>query len=556
MRLVRAARVLAQHSKLVYVRADSTNLGVRTCLFQPELSGLTQRGIAATDAVVDFQPGQEGTTLLLVNNGMEPVQLDEGEALGTLQPATVLEMTYQDEPNHGQVAALSTLAGSNRVSQVIEALEVDSIELQPAEMEQLRSLVIEYNGLFALNTTELGRTSVVTHTIDTGDHLPVRQAPRRIPFSLRGRVDQLVKDMLEQEVITPSASPWASPVVLVAKKDGSTCFCVDYLKLNAATKADVYPLTRIDDSLDLLAGTQYFNSLDLASGHWQVGMEDGSREKTAFTTRRGLYEFRVGLCNAPATFQRLMENVLADLVQQKCLIYLDDVVVIGQTFSEHLSNLQTIFERLWSAGLRLKPAKCKLVQQEVEFLGYRVSRSGISTEPRKVAAVKEYPIPQNVRALREFLGLASYYRRFILLFSSVAKPLYALTRKEVPFVWSEDCAAAFEGLRTRLTKAPVLAYPQFDREFLLETDASGMGLGAVLSQEQDDKSIRPISYASRTLQPHERNYGISELEALGVVWAAKHESLFMQKCSHEEVSDGQSPTSITLDSPSTAERKG
>ena len=181
-----------------------------------------------------------------------------------------------------------------------------------------------------------------------------------------------------------------------------------------------------------------------------------------------------------------------------------------------------MFKCLWDAGLRLKPTKCKLVRQAVEFLGYIVSRSGISTDPRKIAAVKEYPTPQDMKALKSFLGLTSYYRRFVPLFSSVAKPLYALTRKETPFIWSAGCDAAFARLRVLLTEAPVLTYPQFDRDFLLETDASGAGLGAVLSQNQNDDTIRPISYASRTLQPHEQNYGISELEALGVVCAVKH----------------------------------
>ena len=379
--------------------------------------------------------------------------------------------------------------------------------------------------MFALDQSELGSTDVVTHSVDTGDHPPIRQQPRRVPFVLRGRIAEMVDDMLERGVIQPSRSPWASPVVLVAKKDGSTRFCVDYRKLNAATKMDVYPLPRIDDSLDLLAHTKYFSTLDLASGYWQVKMDEASREKTAFTTHVGLYEFHVmpfGLCNAPATFQRLMEDVLAGLVRDQCIVYLDDILVIGTTFQEHLENLQKVFERLHLAGLRLKPTKCHLGRQQVEYLGYIVSEAGLAADPRKVVAVKSFPEPVDLTSLRSFLGLASYYRRFIPQFSAVAQPLYALTRKDVPFVWTQACQGALDRLKQLMTEAPVLAFPDFEKDFILETDASGVGLGAVLSQKQGDGLQRPVAFASRTLQSPEKNYGVSEMEALGVVWAVKH----------------------------------
>ena len=233
----------------------------------------------------------------------------------------------------------------------------------------------------------------------------------------------------------PSLIPWASPIVLVAKTDRSTRFCVDYHRLNSITKLDVFPLPRIDDSLDLLSGTRYF-SLDLASGYWQVGMSPTAQEKMVFLTHTGHYEFTVmpfGLCNAPATFQRLMENILAGLSCDKCLVYLDDILVIGQSLEEHLSNLREVFTRLRRAGLRLKPTKCKLLRKEVEFRGHVVSEHGISADPKKVIAVTEFPQPSDLRALRTFLGLTSYYRRFVPCFSSVAQPLYALTSK-IPLV--------------------------------------------------------------------------------------------------------------------------
>ena len=229
-----------------------------------------------------------------------------------------------------------------------------------------------------------------------------------------------------------------------------------------------------------------------------------------------------GLVNAPATFQRLMQVVLADLISEGCLVYIDDLMVIGKTWEEHHANLRKVMDRLRKAGLKLKPVKCKFAQIVVEYLGHIVSAKGIHADPKKLQAVKDFPRPEHVKALRSFLGLASYYRRFIPAFAKVATPLHALTKKDVEFVWDPLCQEAFEELKDLLTKAPVLAFPDFKMPFILETDASGSGLGAVLAQQQGDGFVRPIAYASRTLQPNEKKYGVTELEGLGVVWAVKH----------------------------------
>ena len=231
-----------------------------------------------------------------------------------------------------------------------------------------------------------------------------------------------------------------------------------------------------------------------------------------------------GLCNAPATFQQLMQVVLAGLEWKCCFVYLDDILVCSKTFEEHMEHLRLVFVKLRLAGLTLKPKKCCFLREEVQYLGHVISKRGILPDPEKTQKVHEFPTPTDVTRVRQFLGLASYYRRFVPGFARIPNSLHYLTKKDVPFEWTEECQAAFERLKGLLTAAPILAYPRFGPgvEFVLETDACLKGLGAVLGQTQEDGYVHPIAYASRSLQPHERNYGITELETLGVVWASKH----------------------------------
>ena len=331
--------------------------------------------------------------------------------------------------------------------------------------------------------------------------------------------------MLEKNTIQPSNSPWTSPIILVKKKNGALRFCVDYRKLNAVTRKDAYPLPRVDDTLDTLAHARWFTTLDLISGYWQVAVHPDDREKTAFCTPDGLFEFKVmpfGLCNAPATFQRLMDSVLAGLQWSTCLVYLDDIIIVGKTFADHLNNLRQVFDRIRGAGLKLQPAKCVLCTHEVTFLGHIVSAAGITTDPSKTDKVTSWPTPTTKREVQQFLGLANYYRRFIKHFASIAKPLHRLTEKTASFKWTTECQTAFETLKHTLTSAPILAHPDYSKEFILDTDASAVGIGAVLSQVQSDGNERPIAYASRTLSKPERCYCVTRRELLAVVTFIKH----------------------------------
>ena len=327
--------------------------------------------------------------------------------------------------------------------------------------------------------------------------------------------------MQEKDVIEPSASPWASPIVLVRKKDGSTRFCVDYRKLNSVSRKDAYPLPRIDDTLDTLAGAQWFSTLDLISGYWQVEVDPRDRPKTAFCTTEGLFQFKVmpfGLCNAPATFQRLMDLVLAGLQWSHCLVYLDDVIVLGKSFSDHLQNLQTVFARLRQAGLKLKPTKCSLLQQKVQYLGHIVSRSGVAVDPAKVEKVQTWPVPKTIQEVRQFLGFCSYYRQFIQNFAQIAKPLHRMMEKNAKFKWTSESGKAFALLRKELSTTPVLAYPDFSKQFIVDPDASDSGIGAVISQVDDQGTERVVAYGSRLLSKPERQYCVTRRELLAAVF--------------------------------------
>ena len=391
--------------------------------------------------------------------------------------------------------------------------------LAPAQAQKLREMLCRYADVFSRGDTDLGRTDLVEHYIDTGDSRPIKHAPRRIPPARRQEMEKAVRDLLAQGVIEKSNSPWSSAVVLVKKKDGSTRMCIDYRALNDVTVKDSYPLPRIDDTLDALLGSRWFSTLDLKSGYYQVKMAEADKEKTAFSFGRGLWQFKflpMGLCNSAATFERLMERILDGLQWEGAFVYLDDVVVVGRTFEEELQRLEEVLRRLRKANLKLSPKKCLLFQREVPFLGHVVSEAGVHTDPLKVKAVTDWPVPSNVAEVRSFVGLCTYYRRFVRDFAKTAAPLHQLTRKGARFCWDAECQSAFEHLKEALTTAPVLPYPDPELPYIVDCDASAEGIGAVLSQVKDGREY-VVAYYSSKFSPAERNYCVTRKELLAVV---------------------------------------
>ncbi|KAJ8037468.1 hypothetical protein HOLleu_18285 [Holothuria leucospilota] len=489
----------------------------RKCgLIQPNEQFSKKKGVAVAYAVVNTQNSE--VPLRVVNTLPEPVTVHENTTVAYCEP-----LDEVDETNTNQQRFCVGNNGMDTPPHLRDLIDRSCIRLEEKQRQELVSLITQYGHVFSKGPSDMGRTKVVQHTINTGSHAPIKQAPRRVPISRREEITNHLNEMLANDVVEPSCSPWASPIVLVGKKDGSTRFCVDYRKLNDITVKDSYPLPKIDETLDMMGGSRWFSTLDLASGYWQIEMAAADRPKTAFVTHQGLFQFKVlpfGLCNAPATFERLMEFVLAGLQWSTCLIYLDDVIVHSHDFSAHIQRLAEVLQRFEQAGLKLSPKKCHLLQKEVEYLGHRITPEGISTDPEKIRAIRNWPVPQNLTEVRSFLGLCAYYRRFIKDFANIAKPLHRLTEKNKRFNWTEETQLAFQKLKTALTEAPVLSFPLPKGQFIIDADASNHGLGAVLSQEQNGIE-KPVSYYSRTLSKAEEKYCVTRKELLAVVSAVK-----------------------------------
>ena len=419
--------------------------------------------------------------------------------------------------------AMEEEVSENSADDIPETKKAKLSHVPEAQRQKIVDLLEKNADLFAKNDCELGKTHLVTCKIDTGDHPPIKQNPYRLPYSQRQLVEEHVQKMLEAGVIEPSQSPWASPIVIVDKKDGSKRFCVDYRALNKVAVQNSHPLPRIDDILASLNGAKYFTCLDLRSGYWQIPMDPASREKTAFTCFLGLFSWSVmpfGYHGAPALFSELMNKVLQGIQHKFTISYLDDLLIYSKTWDEHMEHIQVVFDRLREAGLKLKMSKCDFLKQEVNYLGHVVSASGVKPDPEKIRAIKELAPPKNVKETRSLLGLCGWYRRFIDGYAKITRPLTELTKKNRPFIWTEECQKAFEKLQCALTEAPILAFPDVNKPYKLYTDASNGAIGAALVQESA-LGERVIQYLSHQLNETQQRWPIIEKEAYAIVYSVQ-----------------------------------
>ena len=402
--------------------------------------------------------------------------------------------------------------------------EASITDLTPEEAESLKALLIKHANVFSKSRSDLGFCDIIPHRINTGLAPPIRIPPRRVPMPMKQAVDDEVQRLIDNNLVVKSKSPWAFPLVPIKKKDNSIRICIDYRKLNEVTLHDSYPLPKIQECLDALQGAKWFSTLDCTSGFFQVQNHPDDMDKTAFACDKGLFAFRVlpmGLVNSPATYQRLMVHIMSPLINQTCLVYLDDCIVFSRTFEEHIERLDEVLSRMESANLKFLPKKCFLMRQEVKFLGHVVSAKGVATCEEKVKAVKEWPVPINVKELKSFLGLASYYRRFIKSFGTISAPLNKLTQKAQRFNWSSEAQDAFDTLKDALTRAPILGFPNNSDPFILDCNASSFAISGVLSQVQDGTE-RVIAYFSKTLNKAQRQYCVTRRELLAIVESVKH----------------------------------
>lgn len=412
-----------------------------------------------------------------------------------------------------------------RVQSLLKILSLNHLDKN--EFSIIVQLFETFSVVFFLEGDILKGTTLITHTITTSSDKPVFVKQYRTPENLRVILNGKIKEMLKQGIIVLcQSSPYNAPLFMVPKKTVNKSIdyrpVINFQELNKIIIPDRFPIPVIEDIIYNLSFAQVYSVLDLKSGYYQINIAQESMHKTAFSVNYAKYCFAkmpMGLVDSQATFQRLLNKILFPYIGQFLYVYVDDLIVFSQSFSDHVTHLSLVFEKLRFANLKLEPSKCKFAVSEVEYLGHVVSRHGLRPNEEKIKTIRDLPEPRNVKELKSFLGLASYYRKFIKNFATLAYPLNQLLHKDVKYNWSEPTKNSFNELKQKLISSPILTYPNFDKTFIITTDASNMGIGSVLSQIGEDGLDHPIGYASRSLNKSERNYSTFDREFLAILWA-------------------------------------
>ena len=483
------------------------------CLITQNLRGNLPPGSQVVSSLATMTNSH--TDVFILNTTEKSIDIKQG-----------MPVAFSSRVDHRPVCVASAISSSpSQTEGSLSALRLNkekflsqfslSEDLTSKQRKIVQELLWNERKVFSESDYDIGLFKNVKHTIDTGTERPYKETLRRHSPKTREDIKKLVDEMLSNGIIQPSFSPWSSAPVLVQKKSGGKRFAIDYRGVNEKTVKDSYPLPHIADALDCFSGSHYFTCLDLTAGYWQIELDDESKKKTAFTVPQGLYEFvrmPFGLTNAPATFQRAITCCLQGLNWQIALCFLDDIVVFAKDFESHLERLSIVLKRLHEHNLKLKPKKCDFFKTEVTYLGHVVSSQGISTDPSKIEAIQNWEVPKTVTQLRSFLGMAQYYRRFVKDFSLLASPLHDQVKKDAKSIsWGEEQQEAFQIIKSRLASAPIMAHPDFNKDFIVDTDASGVGIGCVLSQIQDGKE-RVIAYNSHKFNKAERKWCTTDRE--------------------------------------------
>lgn len=398
--------------------------------------------------------------------------------------------------------------------------------LEDKQRAKLNQVIEKYKNIFVTSDEEIGLVPDIFHHIDTGDSSPITSNPYYVSKKEREVIKNMVEKMLKAEIILPSRSPWASPVILVKKKGTSDLrFCVDYRKLNKITKTDGYPIPNMEQVLESISGNHWFSKLDVKAMYWQVKMSETDRQKTAFVVHLGQFEFNVmpfGLVSAPMTAMRVMNEVTRDM-DEECFVFYDDVLVYTSTFEKHLVSLEKLFKRLHEANIKLNARKCEIAFNSILYLGHIVTPEGLRPDPSKLTAITQFKSPTNLTEAGSFMGMCNFFRRYIKNFADHARPVNNTIKTKQKFQWTTEAEAAFHVLKRKLTNPPVLVHYDQNGHLVIRCDASGYGIGGVLIQESQDFNKKGVvAYTSRKLQGAELNYSTTHKECLALVHCVTH----------------------------------